>query len=199
MQKDNSLGARLGELRRKNGWTLGKVSEMTGVGISTLSKVENQMNGASFDTLLRLSKGLGVNFDDLLNPGREPVPGLRAVTIRGEGLKFGTPQYAYTVHAGDLARKKMIPLLMTVHARDIAEFQALSSHEGEEFIYVTKGEVEMHTEHYAPRRLRSGDSIYFDSSTPHAFISVGRGSAEMLSMCLGGTRDFEQVKRQAAT
>lgn len=193
------LGERLALLRQQNGWTLDKVSQMTGVGVSTLSKVENQQNGASFDTLLKLSKGLGINFQELLNPGGAPaVAGRRAVTRGGNGIKFTTGQYGYEVHAGDLAQKQMIPLIMTVHARSIDEFERFSSHVGEELAYVMRGKVEMHTEIYAPLRLDKGDSVYFDSSTPHAFISVGRGDAQMLSLCLGNEVDLIQVRKNAA-
>ena len=192
------LGERLAELRRQNGWTLEKVSKMTGVGVSTLSKVENQLNGASFDTLLKLSHGLGMNFEELLNPERKNfVSGRRVVTRAGEGVKFATTQYAYEVHATDLAQKKMIPLVMTVRARKVEEFESFSSHVGEEYIYVMQGTVEMHTEIYAPLRLGVGDSVYFDSSTPHAFISVGPGDAQMLSHCLGSERDLQQMRSEA--
>jgi transcriptional regulator with XRE-family HTH domain len=197
--RPRKLGERLAELRRQNGWTLEKVSKMTGVGVSTLSKVENQLNGASFDTLLKLSKGLGMNFEELLNPERKNVvSGRRVVTRDGEGEKFATAQYGYEVHATDLAQKKMIPLVMTVRARSIEEFESFSSHAGEEYIYVIQGVVEMHTEIYAPLRLAVGDSIYFDSSTPHALISVGAGDAQMLSLCLGSERELEQIRSEAA-
>lgn len=194
------LGERLAELRRHNGWTLEKLSKMTGVGVSTLSKVENQLNGASFDTLLKLSQGLGMKFEELLNPERKQSPtGRRAVTRAGDGVKFATAQYGYEVQATDLTKKMMIPLVMTVRARSVDEFERHSSHQGEEYIYVIKGTVEMHTDVYAPLRLSVGDSIYFDSSTPHAFISVGRGDARMLSLCLGSERDLEQIRSAAGS
>lgn len=193
-----SLGRRLSLLRRQNGWTLEKVSQMTGVGISTLSKVENQQNGASFDTLLKLSQGLGINFQELLNPeGDGTITGRRAVTRAGEGIRFSTSQYDYKVHATDLTQKRMIPLIMTVRARSVAEFERFSSHVGEELVYVMRGKVEMHTRMYAPLRLDKGDSVYFDSATPHAFISVGRGDALMLSLCLGNSEDLARIRESA--
>ena len=193
--RPQGLGERLSELRQQNGWTLEKVSKMTGVGVSTLSKVENQLNGASFDTLLKLSHGLGLNFEELLNPERKNfVSGRRAVTRAGEGVKFATAQYGYEVHATELAQKQMIPLVMMVRARSVTEFATFSSHVGEEYAYVMQGTVEMHTEIYAPLRLGAGDSIYFDSSTPHAFTSVGPGDAQMLSLCLGNEREMDPIR-----
>ncbi len=196
--KPQKLGARLAELRRQKGWTLEKVSQMTGVGVSTLSKVENQLNGASFDTLLKLSHGLGLGFDELLNPERKNfVSGRRVITRAGEGVKFATAQYGYEVQATELTQKMMIPLMMIVRARNIGEFESFSSHVGEEYIYVLEGAVEMHTAIYAPLYLTVGDSTYFDSSTPHAFISVGTGDARMLSLCLGNERELDHMRSEA--
>lgn len=192
------LGERLASLRRQNGWTLEKVSQMTGIGVSTLSKQENQKNGASFDTLLKLSRGLGIDFQDLLDPARPAATGRRAVTRAGEGAQFTTGQYGYEVHAADLSKKQVIPLVVNVRARSVDEFEKFSSHEGEELVYVLQGSIEMHTEIYAPLRLSKGDSIYFDSSTPHLFISVGRGEAQMLSVCIGGESDVVKAGAGAA-
>lgn len=172
---------------------------MTGVGVSTLSRVENQHNEASFDTLLKLSQGLGINFQELLNPGAASSgTERRAVTRAGKGTKFATAQYSYELHASELSQRQMIPLIMTVRARRIEAFERFSSHVGEELIYVMRGTVEMHTEIYAPLRLSKGDSVYFDSATPHAFISVGRGDAQMLSLCLGRQGDLVKVHKDAA-
>jgi transcriptional regulator with XRE-family HTH domain len=194
-EEAQKLGERLAELRKQNGWTLERVSRMTGVSVSTLSKVENQLNTASFDTLLKLSKGLGIKFEELVNPDRRPAAnGRRAVTRAGDGVPFATPQYRYEAHACELAQRKMIPLVMTVRARKRSDFETLSSHAGEEYIYVIDGAVEMHTEVYVPLRLDAGDSVYFDSSTPHAFVSVGPGDARMLSLCIGDERPLDEMR-----
>ena len=56
---------------------------------------------------------------------------------------------------------------------------------GEEFIYVLRGSIELHTELHAPALLGPGDSAYIDSKMPHAFLNRGKGKAEMLSLCFG--------------
>lgn len=56
--------------------------------------------------------------------------------------------------------------------------------EGEGYIYVLSGSIEMHTEFYEPVRLDVGDSAYIDSGMRHAFASLGPEDARILSVCL---------------
>ena len=46
------------------------------------------------------------------------------------------------------------------------------NHEGEEFLYILEGELEFH---YGDEimRLQPGDSIFYDSATPHGYLSIG--------------------------
>jgi mannose-6-phosphate isomerase-like protein (cupin superfamily) len=93
--------------------------------------------------------------------------------------------YEYKVHSAELRQKHMIPLHMEIKARSLSEQNQWNSHEGEEFIYVLKGKIEMHTEFYAPVLMLAGDSAYIDSKMRHAFLNRGTGKAEMLSICYG--------------
>jgi uncharacterized cupin superfamily protein len=83
----------------------------------------------------------------------------------------------------DIARKQLVPLLTTVHARSVSEFPALVTHAGEEFVYILNGVVTLTTEHYAPLTLAAGDSCYFDSTMGHALISAGEEAATLLWVC----------------
>src|SRR2546429_5293329 len=54
------------------------------------------------------------------------------------------------------------------------------THEGEEFLHVLRGEFEIwldKSEHY---QLKRGDSLYFESSTPHRWKNPGRKEAWVL-------------------
>jgi quercetin dioxygenase-like cupin family protein len=59
----------------------------------------------------------------------------------------------------------MEPFIIDVHHMPADEYK-LSSHEGEEFIYVLKGSIEIF---YGQQKflLNEGDSIYYDSIVPH--------------------------------
>jgi uncharacterized cupin superfamily protein len=56
-------------------------------------------------------------------------------------------------------------------------------HEGEEFLYILEGELELHTECYAPLILKAKESVYFDSRMGHAYIARGTEPCRALSMC----------------
>jgi transcriptional regulator with XRE-family HTH domain len=161
------------------------MSQRTGLAISTLSKVENNQMGLSFDALVRVADGLGVSFDSLFNPGGPSIgSGRRAVTRAGQATEFTTPLYDYRMHGSELLTKRMIPLVMTVKARELEEETVLSRHPGEEYVYVLSGSVQVITDQYAPTRLEAGESIYFDSAMGHAFLSEGAEEAVILSICL---------------
>jgi transcriptional regulator with XRE-family HTH domain len=177
------IGQRIKALRGDRQWTLQALSRRSKVSISALSKIENAQVAASFDTLLRIARGFGLGFDAMLNVARPPPRHPLHLDPRRRGLFFSTDMYEYEVHSAELRQKHMIPLHMEVKARQLSDLTRWSSHEGEEFIYVLKGRIELHTEFHAPALLDAGDSAYIDSKMRHAFLNRGKGKAEMLSLC----------------
>lgn len=180
-----TIGERLKEFRFKRNLTLADVSGLTQVSVSTLSKIENLQVSPTFDVIMRISEGLDISLEDLVRaPGdrASQVLGRRTVTRRGGGVGFTTAQYNYSVHATDLMRKHMAPLEIEVLARSVDDFENWGSHPGEEYVYVLSGEVEVHTELYAPVRLKPGESAYFDSNMRHAYVSVSAKPARVLSV-----------------
>jgi transcriptional regulator with XRE-family HTH domain len=184
------LGTTLRTIRTRMRMTLADVSARTGLAVSTLSKVENGQLSLTYDKLVQLSEGLeveiGVFFDpapDLPEPIQGPVTARRSITRRGEGLLVATPNYDYRYLCTDLARKGMVPILITIRARSTEQFASFSSHSGEEFIHVLRGSVEVHTEFYQPTLLQQGDSMYIDSRMKHASLTAGRTSATVLNIC----------------
>jgi quercetin dioxygenase-like cupin family protein len=77
----------------------------------------------------------------------------------------------------------MVPVLTRIRARSLADFGPLLKHSGEEFIFVLEGAIEVHTEHYQPIRLMTGESTYIDSDMGHAYIAVSRKDALVLGVC----------------
>ncbi|MGH8129107.1 MAG: helix-turn-helix domain-containing protein, partial [Gammaproteobacteria bacterium] len=180
-------GLALRALRKRKHWTLAEVSARTGLPISTLSKIENGKTSLSYDKLARLSAGLEIDIAQLFEAGTADPPstisGRRIVTRAGTGLAIETENYSHLYPAADLLSKRFIPIVAEPHARSLAEFGELIRHAGEEYAYVLEGTVELHTDLYAPTRLETGDSIYFDSGMGHAYIAVGAGRCRVLSIC----------------
>jgi transcriptional regulator with XRE-family HTH domain len=208
LQLDASeFARRVREFRKARRWTLATLSERSGVSVSALSKIENEQVSASFDTLLKLAQVIGVSFESMVSgaseaePGAASASGRRTTTNRGAGVTFSTGRYDYEVHSADLINKRMIPLVMQIRAREIAPMDEWSSHDGEEFIYVTRGRIQLYTEMYLPAVLTAGDSAYIDSRMRHAFTNLAESDAsEILSVCLSDNvaMQVQQIIRSRA-
>ncbi len=107
-------------------------------------------------------------------------------------LRVETPNYDYNYLCAKLWRKRMIPLFTRLRASSVKQFGSLVRHSGEEFTYVLKGTMVLHTEFYAPVTLSAGQSIYFDSS-------MGARLPDGRRMRRGGDayRDVERRRRPA--
>jgi transcriptional regulator with XRE-family HTH domain len=192
----SEIGSRLKTIRREAGLTLTETSGRTGVAVSTLSKIENGQISPSFDIIQRIADGLDMSLEDLVQSGRKSrVSGRKTVTRSGEGARFTSGQYDYIAHGVELSRKAMAPLEMTVRARTPEAFDHWSAHPGEEFVYVLSGEIEVHTDQYAPFRLAIGESAYFDSGMRHLFVSTSPDDARILSVAFDMNWGASQVTR----
>ena len=87
--------------------------------------------------------------------------------------------------AAELLNKRLIPIIVEIRARSLEEFGELVRHSGEEYIYVLAGEIEIHTSAYAPLRLRTGDSIYIDSTMGHGYVAASDEPCRVLAVCSG--------------
>jgi len=184
------LGQSLRDIRKQRGMTLTDASERTGLPVSTLSKIENNKMSLSYDKLLRICNALEVDISELFSGSSAapkpamPVPsGRRSINRRGTGYAINTPSYSHLYPAADLLNKRSVPIIAEIHARSLADFGELIRHPGEEFAYVLEGTIDLHTDLYAPVRLDTGDSIYFDSGMGHAYIAVSKGVCKVLSVC----------------
>jgi transcriptional regulator with XRE-family HTH domain len=182
-----AFGPRLRGLRQAAGLTLKDLAERSSLAISTISKIENDRMSPTYDVLLRLAGGLAIDLSSLLE-GPAPAPAMLGrldVTRAGGRRKHPTGTYVYEPFATGLTRKGMDPTFVTVTARSIDEFPDLIRHPGEELVYVISGTVELHAEYYAPIRLEAGDSVYYDATMGHAYVSVGPENATILNICCG--------------
>ncbi|GGO99773.1 helix-turn-helix domain-containing protein [Stakelama pacifica] len=178
-------------LRAEKGWTLQEVSRRTGMPISTLSKIEHGKMSLTYDKITRLSRGLEVDIERLFASSPHPDPsapirlpaGRRSVSRSGEGTLMESDVYSSLYPAADLLAKKLLPIVTEVKVRSLAEFGPLLRHSGDEYSYVVEGAIELHTDLYAPLRLEVGDSVYFDSTTPHAYIAAAPGTCKLVTVC----------------
>ena len=203
-----NLGRHLGEIRRTLGLTLKEIEKATGIAASTLSKVQNGQASLSYENLVRLANGLGIEVAHLFTSRELDLKmGRRAITIKGQGRQGATDRYSFELLCSELYNKHMNPGILEITARTLEEAGGLAHHDGEEFIYVLAGPVEIHYEDYQPVRLETGDALYLDSASGHAYVSVGSSAARILAVTtslaqavvenLAGARDKKSASQPA--
>lgn len=164
------VGERVKELRERKGLSLKEVADLTGFSTALLSQMENHLVSPSLGTIIKLARALSVKVGDFLGETEgEPFTIVRKderkIVSRfasKEGVKYG---YSYESLGFDKKDRHMEPFIVTLEPATVKAAKT-SVHEGEEFIFVLEGEMEVvlgnHTDILYP-----GDSIYYDSTIPH--------------------------------
>lgn len=185
------LGAAIRAKRVLSGLSLAELANRIGVALSTMSKIENGKISTSFERLDSVSRALQADFAEFLGAGATAsVPaaharayGMRRSITRPEDSRLmDAGSYLEWFHASDMLQKRFQPIVAELLVDDVADYGPFTQHSGEEFNYVLEGEIEFHTEIYAPVRLKAGSSIYFDAEMKHAHIRVGAGPCRMLAI-----------------
>ncbi|WP_306005306.1 helix-turn-helix domain-containing protein [Aquicoccus porphyridii] len=186
MTTAQALGARLRHLRKARQLTLSGLASLSGVAVSTISKIENGTLSPTLDKVLRLAEGLDLTIGQLIgdDDSENMSPNSRFAPSReGEGIVIDTKNYVYRYLCAELTNKRMVPIHARIKASSLKEFGPLERHGGEEFLIVMDGEVVVHSEFYAPVTLGRGESIYLDSTMGHAYVSAGDHDAEVFCIC----------------
>jgi len=159
-------GQRFRRLRTHRGLSLAQVARATGVSVGFLSALERGQMRSSIATLRRIARFYGTNILSLFETaGDNP----RLVRPNQRKILETTPDVRMELLAwGNTA---MEPHLFRI--KPGGSSGESYSHEGEEFLHVMRGTFEIwldSEEHYV---LKRGDSLYFDSSTPHRWRNLG--------------------------
>lgn len=178
------IGERVRYFRKQEKWTLARLSKKTGIPLSTLSKVEVGQMSLNIQKLLRVCKVLNIDLMQLVSPEDTTqvapvVTGRRSLTRQGMAKIVSTANANYEHHASDFSNRKLVPVVVELKSGLNPE---MIRHQGEEFIFVIEGEVEILTEFYEPELLSAGESIYIDSSMAHNVRAVGDRSARILNV-----------------
>jgi DNA-binding transcriptional MerR regulator/quercetin dioxygenase-like cupin family protein len=161
-----AIGGHLRQLRVKRGLSLAQVAKSVGVSVGFLSALERSHMSASVSTLRKLARFYKTNILNFFDPtefnSRVVRPSGRKVLEAGPGVRMELLAWGNTV---------MEPHLFRV-APGSGSGESYA-HEGEEFLYVLRGELRigLEGEEY---RLKPGDSFYFESATPHSWKNPGK-------------------------
>ncbi len=196
-RKNTTLGSLIRTLRRQRNWTLRQMSEKVGVPLSTLAKVEQDKLSLTYDKLQQFTARLGLTMTEFLAQAEPPeviapevVTARRSLTRDGNSIQVSTPNYDYEYLCADLREKRMVPILTRIRAHDIAEFGEPVRHQGEEFVFVLEGTIEVHLQFYTPVILKAGQGVYLDSTMGHAYVAKDCESALVLGVCSAEDRNL---------
>jgi DNA-binding transcriptional MerR regulator/quercetin dioxygenase-like cupin family protein len=172
-KRDQPLGPQLRRMRERKGLGLVEAARRAGLSPGFLSSVERSQANASVATLQRLAGSYGTTVMELFqsppHEGRLVGPSDRRVL---------------TVHSG--VRMELLstgaPMLqsMLFKVAPTAGSEGAYSHQGEEFIYMLAGTLEVWLDELQCYVLREGDSFWFPSTHAHRWFNPGDVDAVLL-------------------
>lgn len=169
----NAVGPRLKHLRLRRDITLADLAEVTGISVSTLSRLEAGLRRPTLEQLLPLASAYGATLDELVDapPTGDPRINLRPIAC-GDGVTI----LPLTRRAGGIqAYKFILPA-----GRDDQE-PDLRTHEGFDWAYVLNGTLRVVLGEH-DMLLKPGEAAEFDTRTPHWFGATSAGPVEYLSL-----------------
>jgi transcriptional regulator with XRE-family HTH domain len=174
---ESHVGERLRALRQERSLSLAEVAEKTGISTSFLSLVETGRSDITFGRLMTLVKFYDTSVDELLP---ESAPLNTSLVRAGDRLHVASPAEGMDVYllSPDTERTMMPIICRFAPDAGLAEF---ASHEGEEFLHVIDGALEVTVDGEATR-LERGDSFYFAAESPHKLLNVFDGTTEIFAV-----------------
>jgi DNA-binding transcriptional MerR regulator len=167
-----AVGVHLRQMRLRQRLSLAAVAKAVGISVGFLSALERSHMSASVSTLRKLARFYKTKildfFDAAESNSRLVSADMRKVLEAGPGVRMELLAWGNTV---------MEPHLFRIAPR--AGSGESYTHEGEEFLYVLRGELDISLAE-VEYHLKPGDSFYFESATAHRWFNPGRTETQVL-------------------
>lgn len=179
------VGARIMKTMEQKGISIESLAERTGLDPRFLKLIEEEDVYPSLGPLLKIARSLGVRLGTFLDDqvSEDPLI-IRKPDRKGELSMLRAKDQPVASRFYSLGRGKtdrhMEPFFIELLPESGRQKQ-LSSHEGEEFIVVVSGDVEI-VYGKETHRLGAGDSIYYNSVVPHHVGSIGDAAASIYAV-----------------
>ena len=182
------IGSKIKGIRESKNLSVEEIAERSGLSVDQINSIETDQNLPSLGPLIKIARALGVRLgtfmddSDALGPvvcRAEEREQNRSISF-SNGATDARKHMEYHPLAQQKAGRHMEPFVIDINPEDAPDFQ-LSAHEGEEFIYVMNGEVEIiyGKDTYT---LKEGDSIFYDSIVKHHVHGAPGKSAKILAV-----------------
>lgn len=170
----SEVGPQLRRARLDRELTLATVSGLTGIGVSTLSRLESGERRPSLDVLLPLARVYGVPLDDLVGAPPSGDPRIHPRPIRRGGRVY----IPLSHNAGGVqAVKCIIPGRTQPQAANLSARR----HRGFEWFYVLSGTARLQLGDRVTV-VEAGQAAEFDCRFPHVITSANDQPVELLSL-----------------
>ncbi|MCD4721827.1 MAG: XRE family transcriptional regulator [Desulfobacula sp.] len=178
----DEVGKRIKQVREKRGVSLEDLSNLTGFDISRLKDIESGKVKPQLGTVMKLSKALDSAVGRLVSGMGTKLYSItrkdeRKPISRSTSKTSKKNVYSYMSLAPEVQGRHMEALIVQLEK---AEDKEISVHNGEEFIFVLEGIVNL-TIGKETYDLDPGDSAYYLSTTPH-FITAKTEKATILAV-----------------
>ncbi|MBQ2841345.1 MAG: AMP-binding protein [Oscillospiraceae bacterium] len=171
--KIKEMASRIRELREIEGLSPAEMAEKTDISVEEYINCEEGRADLNFTFLYRCAMALRVNVTDIIE-GHSPTLKSFTVTRRGAGQQISN---AHGMTYYNLAYAFQNRIAEPLYVKSVYDESAqnrdieLTSHDGQECDIVVEGELMVQIGEHR-ETLGPGDSIYFDSNTPHGMIAV---------------------------
>ena len=179
-----NVGERVKRVRKDRDLTLRDISQRTDLDVVFLEQIENGSVAPPLGTVIKLAKALDLKMGYFISGDEDrPYTIVRKndgkVVSRYSSKKGKYYGYGYESLAPHKKDRHMEPFLVSLEPSESDEER--SAHDGQEFIYVLEGamEVRLGEEVYV---LEPGDSIYYDSTVPHLVKNHGKDVTRILAV-----------------
>ena len=187
MDNTQIVGEKIKSIRETKQISVSELAERTGLAEEQINRIENNVDIPSLAPLIKIARALGVRLGTFLDDQDE----VGAVVCRKEELNNSTISFSnnamnarthmqYHSLSNSKADRHMEPFIIDIQTTEETNYE-LSSHEGEEFIFVMEGAVEIA---YGKKNhiIEAGDSIYYDSIVPHHVHGYKGQAAKILAV-----------------
>lgn len=183
------IGKIIAQLREENSLTVATLAERTGISVDKLNDIESGAVVPSVGVLIKISRALGARLGTFLDghestgavvSRRQDIVPTSVAGNLGSSRSGANRHMEFFAMASGKKDRSMEPLIVVVQSVEHAD-DLKSEHEGEEFLFVLEGEIEVK---YGSEihRLKAGDSIYYDSIVPHSIVSATGAPSKILAL-----------------
>lgn len=164
-----NVGERVKAVREGRNLSLQDISQRTDLDVSLLEQIESGSVAPPLGVVIKLAKALNLKMGYFISGEEDRAYTIvrksdRKVVSRYDSKKGKYYGYGYESLAPHKKNRHMEPFLVSLDPAETEEER--STHDGQEFIYVLEGAMEVRLDEEI-HILEPGDSIYYDSTVPH--------------------------------